>query len=207
MYKFEPPQQTLIFQPAPIRNFLKHGWLIAAICGFASNFVSVAYSATHSPDSSPAPSAKSGKASDLGPAISLSWPPNTPLSCQSLKTAVQESTKDAALKLQAYCNQASQEMEQKGYPRCSRNLCPVKSSTNSSDQDSGNIKARISYYPDNSSIFISLTYTFPIAEPSGSSLICFDPMAMALEVVQNEIDTWDFKKFVAFCVNEERPSF
>lgn len=205
MYKLAMQKKILIFQAATIRGSLRNGLAIAAVVAFTSISVSVTYAATSSPASSPAPSSKSGKASDLGPAMSLSWPLDAPLSCQSLKTAVQESTKDAALKLQAYCNQTSQEMEQKGYPRCSPNLCPVKSSTASSAQGLGNIKARISYYPDNNSIFISLTYNFPIAEPTESSLICFDPMAVALEVVQNEIDTWDFKKFAAFCVNGMNP--
>ncbi|MEI8027845.1 MAG: hypothetical protein WCI18_15960 [Pseudomonadota bacterium] len=205
MYKLAVQKKTLIFQAATIRSSLRKALALAAVVAFTFISERVAFSASASPVPNPAPSTKSGKASDLGPAMGLSWPLDAPLSCQALKTAVQESTKDAALKLQAYCNQASQEMEQKGYPRCSPNLCPVQSSTNSSAQDSGNIKARISYYPDNNSIFISLTYNFPIAEPTGSSLICFDPMVMALEVVQNEIDTWDFKKFVAFCVNGVNP--
>ena len=175
--------------------------MFLAIVGFSSIAANVAFSATSSPAPVPVPSARNGKASDLGEPLRLSWPLGAPLTCQSLNASIQESTKDAAIKLQNYCNHASQEMEQKGYPRCLPNLCPVKSSTNSSGQDSGNLKARLTYYPENSSIFVSLTYNFAEAEQSGSSLIFFDPMSMALEVVQNEIDSWDYNRFVAFCVN------
>jgi len=183
------------------RTCLRASVFLASTCLGAH----VGFSATSSSTAQPATSPPHGKASDLGPAMSLSWPLDAPFTCQALKSTLQDSAKDAAIKLQGFCNQASQQMEQNGYPRCLPNLCPVKSLTGSSVQDSGDLKARITFYPENSSIFVSLTYYFPEAERTGSSLICFDPMAAAYELVQNEVDTWDFKKFADVCVHYESP--
>ena len=150
---------------------------------------------------SPTSVATSGRASDLGPAMGLSWPMNQPYSCPELRTSLEESTKSAALKLKVFCNDASRKMEEAGFPKCRPNLCPVSSQGSSVKKDLGNLEASFSYSPDYRGVFVSLTYNFPQGEPSGSSLVCFDPMLTAFEVVQTEVDSWSFSKFAAICVH------
>lgn len=147
-----------------------------------------------------------GSAADLAGLQPVGWPLGVPMSCVEIASTIDASLKDSVVKLRDYCNEHNAKMRAEGFATCALNHCVDSSMAPSNGTDYGSIRLRLGRSQWTDAYYATLLYTFPsnFGGSSGSSMRCFDPAERAQELLRAELETWDFQRFVEFCVKRPR---
>jgi hypothetical protein len=143
-----------------------------------------------------------GTAADLDGLEPVGWPLGVPMSCVQVSAAIDASLKESVVKLREYCNEQNAKMESEGYAACAENMCLDGATTTSNGRDYGSVRLRMGRSQWSGSYYATLLYTFPGIGlgAKGPSMSCFDPADRAEELLRTELETWNFQRFVEFCV-------
>ncbi|MBM3382226.1 MAG: hypothetical protein FJY29_07280 [Betaproteobacteria bacterium] len=168
-----------------MRRALIHSSLIALLSSAAAN-VALA----------------NGTAADLDGIEPIGWPLGVPMSCGKISSVIEESLKESVLKLREYCKEQNAKMQEQGYATCAENQCLDGALTTANGKDYGSVRLRLGRSQYTNAYYANLVYTFPVitGKVRGSALRCFDPAERAEELLRAELETWDFQRFVEFCV-------
>lgn len=149
----------------------------------------------------PATAKSEGRAADLGGLPSMGWPLGVPMTCHGLTDVIGSSLKSSVAKLQQHCNEQNEEMRTAGYRACGKNECLDSLFSTANSRDLGALKLKLGR-SEWSGPYASLQYSYPgMTTPTkGASVVCFDPAAHAAELLRAEMETWDFQRFVDFCI-------
>ena len=143
-----------------------------------------------------------GSAADLDGLPSMGWPLGVPMTCHELTDVIGSSLKSSVAKLQQHCNEQNENMRTAGYRACGNNECLDSLITTANGRDHGALKLQLGRSEWAGAYFATLQYSYPgMTTPTkGASVVCFDPAARAAELLRAELETWDFERFVEFCV-------
>ena len=143
-----------------------------------------------------------GTAADLDGLQPVGWPLGVPMSCTQISSVIDASLKDAVVKLRTYCNEQNAKMQSEGFATCAENHCVDDSIATSQGGDFGSVRLKLGRSQYSGTYYATLLYTFPgiSVKVTRPSLQCFDPADRAEELLRAELETWDFQRFVEFCI-------
>lgn len=144
-----------------------------------------------------------GTAADLAGLKPVGWPLGVPLTCHAISKAIQSSLKDSVTRILEFCNMQNEQMQAAGYRSCSKNECVDVASASHGGRDAGQLSLEIGRSEWTDAYYARLVYQFAEVKVSGAQkngLVCFDPALKADALLQAELDSWDYKRFVEFCV-------
>lgn len=164
-------------------------WLLG--CCLSNAFVPVAVAQTKG----------NGTAADLGEFPPVGWPLGVPLKCQAMTDSLNKVLLESALKLRDYCNEQNEKMRLAGYKTCGVNECLDAAVTRGDGYDHGKFVLRLYRSLYTGEPVLTLTYSYPgDVKPNGTFPVCFDPLSRSRELLDDEFASWDFNRFVEFCV-------
>lgn len=144
-----------------------------------------------------------GTAADLAGLKPVGWPLGVPMTCHAISEALQSSLQESVSKIVEFCNQQNESLRASGYRACRANECVDVATVSRGEVDAGQLKLKIGRSEWTDAYYANLVYTFSEVKMSGANgrgLVCFDPVLKADALLQAELDSWDYKRFVEFCV-------
>lgn len=146
-----------------------------------------------------------GTAADLAGLKPVGWPLGVPMTCHAISDSIQSALTESVLRIQEFCNKQNEQMRAAGYRFCQRDECVESAQTSKGGFDAGNITLQLGRSEWNDGYYARLKYTFADSQligDRGSALVCFDPKLKAESLLQAELDSWDYQRFVEFCVKQ-----
>ena len=126
--------------------------------------------------------------------------------CQALTDAIAGSLDESIHKIREHCNDQNDQMRSAGFSACAKDRCLDNALQRVRGHDLGSLRLRLGQSEWTGQYYVSLTYTVQDLNSSNalrSSLVCFDPRERAEELLRDEFETWDFQKFVEFCIKKK----
>ena len=144
-----------------------------------------------------------GSAADLAGLKPVGWPLGVPMTCRAISDALRSSLNESVEKIVSFCNQQNESLRAAGYRACHKNECVDVATVSRGCLDAGQLKLKIGRSEWTDAYYAQLTYTFSEVKMNGQDrrgFVCFDPVLKADELLQTELDSWDYQRFVEFCV-------
>lgn len=156
----------------------------------------------------PALALAQGSAADLDGLPSVGWPLGVPMTCLALTETLSRTLQDSVQKITQQCNAQNQQLKADGFASCSENECLDSVVTHARGYDHGAMRLRLGRSEWTNAYYATLSYSFPGQLGSTSNqprLFCFNPADRAQELLREELETWDFQRFVEFCIKRNSP--